>query len=172
MCEFLPGPSEKACTVVGEPSLQLVGRAHLLDHSLPLVREIEINEGETDFRQRFAPAQQRAVDSQLGPVNGPMTPGHPLQVAAIGLELLQTVGSGVVAVGATANQQIRRLPAEGDLRFITVAAAAGDCSVAFHPLARRGRRREAKVEVTRLGGEIAQSAHRNGILSGLHGIRA
>ena len=78
------------------------------------------------------------------------------QVTSVGLDFFEAVAGRVIAVGASAHAQGFELPFQGDFRFIARAPPGNHAPVAFDAFLGCGRRREAQVQVTHLGAELAQ----------------
>ena len=75
--------------------------------------------------------------------------------------------------GAAAHAQMPEFAGEADFGAIGGAAPCGNRRMAGHAFLRRGRRREAQIEIALFGGEFAEGAHGHGVLGrGLHAASA
>src|ERR1700722_7535435 len=86
---------------------------------------------------------------------------HALQVAAVGLELLELVSRGIVAVRAATHVELLVVALERDLSFVARGAACGDGRMSLHAFLGGRRRRKAAIQIAHLCGELAQRAHRD-----------
>ncbi|MNN37138.1 hypothetical protein D3C81_1510720 [compost metagenome] len=155
------GPLQEAPATGLEEGAQGGGVVALLLHAFALAQDVEIDHGDVDPGQPARLAQQPAVDLGLRPVQCPVVGGHLDPFAAHGLDFLEPVGGGVVAIGAAPHVQSFEHAGEGYLRFIARPAPARDHAVARYAFLCGGRGREAQVEIARLGRELAQRPHGN-----------
>ena len=86
----------------------------------------------------------------------------------MGLDLFQQAKLGVEAIGAAADRQPLELADQWQLGDIIRAAPGHHRGVPGHAFLRGGRGGEAQVEVTFLGGELAQLAHGDTQAQSLH----
>ena len=156
-------PMQQLAALPFEIGLQILCRPVLAEHDFIARGDVEVDEREVDFVQPLFLAEQPAVDLYLRPVQRAMIAGHALEVALVGLDLLELVEVGVVAVGAAAHEDVAELPGQRDLGLVVRMPARGDDEMAGHALDRGWRRREALVEVADLGCEFAQAAHRDDV---------
>jgi hypothetical protein len=84
---------------------------------------------------------------------------HARKIAAKGLELIQTLRTGVEAVRAAANLQILVHGRESQLCLIAASASRRRLHMTSLTLQSGRRRREAPVQITLLCRELAQRAH-------------
>ena len=153
-------PGEIGLAASDEVLAQRLGVERAGEHRLAAAADVEVDQRQLDLRPPVALAQQPAVDHRLRPVQRAVVGRLAGQRAgaAVGLDLLQPAAIGVEAVGAAAYPQLAVVPRQADLALVARAAPGGDGRMAFLPLERGRRGREAHVQVARLGGEGAQRA--------------
>ncbi|MNM59535.1 hypothetical protein D3C81_707900 [compost metagenome] len=156
---FLFGPVEEQRAMLLEEGTQRPGRAFLVHERFLLARDIEIHERHAQHGQVQLLAQQVAIDARLRPVQLAVVGGHGVQVAPVCLDFFQLAPRRVVAIGAAPHVQGSEVAGQADFALVIIVAPARDGGVARHAFLRRGRRREAQVQVARLGREFAQGAH-------------
>src|SRR5690606_3867303 len=88
-------------------------------------------------------------------------------VAPVGLDLLQQIEHGVVAIGAAGDEQTLVAADQGDLAQVVGATSCYYCPVARYALLGTGCGSEAQIEVSLPCGELTQRAYRNAIIHGL-----
>ncbi|MNN17797.1 hypothetical protein D3C81_1309910 [compost metagenome] len=157
------GPGQKTQALGFEKSLQLDGAVMLADQGLAVVVHVQVNQRYLDGRQLPRLAQQPGIDLGLGPVQLAMIGRLAGQVTTVGLDLFKTVCGGVITVGAAAHLQTLISAFECDLRLVPGGPPGHYPAMALDALLGSGRRCEAQVEVTGLGSELTQSAHRHAV---------
>ena len=160
---LLPGPAQERGAALLKGLRQFGGAEDLAQHHLGLAVDIEIDQRQRQLGQAAGPAEQRAIGLQLRPVQVATVLGDLVGVAAQGLDLLQAAAAGVVTVGPPAYPQRAALALQHQLGLVVGAAARCHGELALDALQRGGRGREAPVQVTPLGGELAQRTHRHGV---------
>ncbi len=95
------------------------------------------------------------IDFGLGPMQAAVIGRHGIQFAAESLDFFQLVQCGVVAVGASAHQQVAVFALEADFGQIAFRPPGPDLDMAFHSFLGAGRWRKAQVQIAALGGEFA-----------------
>ena len=163
---FPGGPGGELAAARLEGRLELFGTAELLQRLLGLRVDVVVNQRQRQLGHPVRAAVQRAVSLQLRPVQLAAVVGDVLDPAADGLDLFQATAARVVAVGAPPHAQGSAHAFERDLRLVVGAPARSHQLLAVEALQRGGRGREAAVQVARLGGELAQAAHRHGVRPG------
>src|SRR6185437_15143623 len=129
----------------------------------PFGCDVEIDQRELNLGQAACAAQQRAVDAQLRPMQGTVVVRHPLETAAVCLELFELIRCGIVAVRAPSHQQFAVLTREGDFFFVARPATASDGRVSRNALLGGRRGGEAAIEVALFCRELAQRTHGYGV---------
>lgn len=86
----------------------------------------------------------------------------------MGLDLFQQAKLGVEAIGAATDRQPFELTDQRQLGHVIRAAPGNHGGVSGHAFLHSGRGGEAQVEVTFLGGELAQLAHGDTQAQSLH----
>ena len=165
---FLLGPVEEERAMLFEEQTQRLGRALFMHDAFLLAGDVEIHERHAQHGQVQLPAQQMAVDARLRPVQLAVVGGHGIQVAPVSLDFFQLAPRRVVAIGAPAHVQRPKVAGQADFALVIVVAPARDGGVAGHAFLRRGRGREAQVQVAHLGREFAQGAHGDRVPAGAH----
>ncbi|MND80256.1 hypothetical protein D3C80_720240 [compost metagenome] len=158
---FLLGPGQEALALPIEEGLQLVGTASLFKGGFPVAVHVQVHQGKLHVLQPQLPAQQPAVDLGLGPMQLAVVVGLVGQVASVRLDLFQAIAYRVVTVGAAAHLQMAILPRQRHLGLVIGAAPRRHPPMAGDAFLGAGRWREAQVEITDLGREFAQGAHRD-----------
>ena len=108
------------------------------------------------------PAEQGAIGFELGPVQMAAVLRNVVGMPADRLDLLQAVAAGIKAVGTAAHPQAAAAAFQREFALVAGATARHDGSLAEQTFEGGGGRGEAAVEITRLGGELAQAADGNG----------
>src|SRR5206468_7408964 len=155
---LLLGPGEELAATLFEERSQRLRRMRLDEGRLLLRADVEVDQGDIERLEAAGLAQQVRVDLRLRPVQVAVVGRLLGEITAVRLDLLEPVARGVVAVGAPADGERPEFAAQGDLRLVVLAAAAGPQLVSRHAFLRAGRRREAQVEVAASRGELAQGA--------------
>lgn len=130
-------------------------------------RDVQIDQRERDTFEVPAATHQCAVDACLGPMQGAMVRGLAGEVAAMGLDLLEAVALGIIAIGAPTDGQIADVTAERDLAFIVLAASAHDTLMTTDALLGGRRWREAQVQIALARGKGTQFAYCDPVACGL-----
>ena len=155
---LLRGPGQEALALLLEEGAQVGGGAGLDQQRLVLRVDVVVDERHVQPGKAALRAQQCAVAPGLRPVQRAPVLRHGMQVAAVGLDLLQATGVGVEPVGAAAHHEVAVPARQPDLRLVALAAPRRDHGMARHALQRGGRGREAQVEIPLLGSELAKGA--------------
>jgi hypothetical protein len=95
--------------------------------------------------------------------------GHGVQVAAKGFDLFQPIRVSVIAVRTAPNAQVFKLARQIQFRLIPRPAPCHHHALPHHAFECSGRRREAQIEITLLGRELAERAHRD-VVSAVRGM--
>ena len=166
--QLLLGPVEEQRAMLLEEQAQRLGRAFFVQDGFLLAGDIEIHERHAQHGQVQLLAQQVAIDARLRPVQLAVVGGHGVQFAPVGLDFFQLAPRRVVAIGAAPHAQRPEVAAQADFTLIIIVAPARDGGVARHAFLRRGRGREAQVQVAHLGREFAQGAHGDSVGMAAH----
>ncbi|MNN26961.1 hypothetical protein D3C81_1404820 [compost metagenome] len=159
MCLLLLRPGDEAPALQGEEGLQLRCGEGFAKHAFLLRQHIEIDDRQLDLVQPLALAEQPAIHLHLRPVQQAVVFRDAGDVAAVGLDLLEEVLPRVIAIGAAADHQARPGADQGQLGLVVRAAARHHRLVPGNAFLGGRRGGEAQVEITFLGGELAQGAH-------------
>ncbi|MNY11180.1 hypothetical protein D3C86_1441950 [compost metagenome] len=122
MGDFLFGPLQEPRAMSFEELLQLGGVERLDQAGFLFADDVEVHQSQIDLRQIQFPAHQPAVDFHLGPMQLAVVGRLFAQVAAVGLDLLQAVLPGVIAIRPALDRQGLILALKGDFALVTLAA--------------------------------------------------
>ena len=157
------GPVDVAVAQRLKIPLQLASVANLCQRRRQQVAaDVEVDQRQRQRRQAPLLAQQMAIDPRLCPVQRPVVGRHGCQLALEGLDLVEPLRRGVVAIGPAAHLQVAEACRQRQFGQVTRRPARSHLQVAGDALLRRGRRREAQVQVALLGRKLAQRAHGHG----------
>ena len=167
--EFAVGPGQETLAQGLEEFTQRLRAASLVQRRRLLLRaDVEVDQRDGQRRQVELLAQQVAVDLGLGPVQLAVVVWHPVDVAAVGLDLFEQQQLRVIAVGTTPNAELAVFAAQRQLGAVRRPAPSGDGLMACDALLRSRRWREAQVEVALFGSELAQRSHRDAVAGVAH----
>ena len=164
--KLLPGPLHKAAAVQRVKLLQRLGLAQALEHGFLAVVDIEVDQGQSDLRQRARLAHQVAVNLHLSPVQSLLLGGDRLEAAAVGFDLLEPMVEAVVAVGTASHGQGAPRCAQCKLALVARAPPLGHQSVTGHAFSSAGSALKAQVQIATAGSELAQLSHRHRVSLG------
>ena len=154
------GPVDVAGAQRLEILLQLASVASLCQRRCQQVAaDVKVDQRQCQRRQAQLLAQQMAIDPRLRPVQCTVVGRHGSQIALEGLDLVEPPRRGVVAIGPAAHHQVAEAARQRQLGQVARRPARSHLQVAGDTLLRRGRRREAQVQVALLGRKLAQRAH-------------
>ncbi|MNV19571.1 hypothetical protein D3C71_1104420 [compost metagenome] len=160
---LLFGPGNEALALGLEVLAQVVGATTLGEHRLLLRAHVLINQRHVDVRQLLLLAQQPAIHLGLRPVQVAVRCGLAVQPPLEGLDLVDALLRGVVAIGPAAHAQALVTAAQCHLGAVACTPARRCHRMARYALQRGGCGRKAQVQVALFGGELAQLAHRHGV---------
>ncbi|MNQ94510.1 hypothetical protein D3C85_1100300 [compost metagenome] len=129
MGDFLFGPLQEPRAMSFEELLQLGGVERLDQAGFLFADDVEVHQSQIDLRQIQFPAHQPAVDFHLGPMQLTVVGRLFAQVAAVGLDLLQAVLPGVIAIRPALDRQGLILALKGNFALVTLAAPRGHRTV-------------------------------------------
>ena len=160
---LLPRPDQETFTQGLKKLLQLTGRGFLADGVLRLVHQIQVHQAQREAVHTAALAHQPAVHLELRPMQALVVRRNRLQRATKRLDLFQGIAPGIETIGPPPHAQALVAARQMHLGLVVRPAPLRHQQMALPALLRRGRRRKAQVQVTRLGSERAQVAHRDGV---------
>ena len=146
-----------------EVLLERTRRVHLDKDCLLLACNVEIHQRQTDVAAASRFTEKPSVDAQLRPVQRAMIGRNAIDVAAIGLELLQLVCLRIIAIRASADVEQAVVSREGQFPLIIRTAASTNDAMTGDAFLGGGRRRKAHVQITLLRRELTE--HPNGDLA-------
>ncbi|KPY82798.1 Uncharacterized protein ALO94_05548 [Pseudomonas syringae pv. spinaceae] len=157
--QLLPRPAEEYRALLLEKPSQGRSAERLTNQGFLLADNVEIHQRQRHFFKLQTLAEQPAVHLHLRPMQLTVVGGHGVQLAAIGFHFFQLVAACAVAVCPAPHRQLMVIAAQRQLGLIIGATTRRDCAMPGNPFLRRWRWRETQIEITRLGRELAQSAH-------------
>ena len=140
---------------------QFIARVPGLMNRLPAAVDVVVHQRNVQAVQLQLFAQHPSVHAGLCPVQCLAVGSDQGRIAPVGLDLFQPAGIRVPAVGPTLDAQAMTHRAQADLALVPGTAPGGDGGVPFDAVDTAGRGREAQVQVTGAGTEVAQHTHRH-----------
>src|SRR5690606_25132081 len=131
---FLLGPGEEAAALQLEEFAQTRGPEAFAVGRFLLGEYVEIDHCQVDPVELVLGAEQPAIDLHLRPVQQAVIVRDALDVAPVGLDLLQQIEHGVVAIGAAGDEQTLVAADQGDLAQVVGATSCYYCPVARYAL--------------------------------------
>ena len=123
MSRLLSRPIDERGAALGKNLLEFICTVDLTQFHLGLAGDVEVHQGQSDFRHAALSTEQRAVGLQLSPVKQPTVLGDVVGVAPDRLDLFQAASPWVIAVRASPYTQRSDGSFERDLGLVVLTAA-------------------------------------------------